>query len=306
MSKRIAEDFYFLERGWLNANQFVFNGEKKILIDTGYISDFSQTKEFIEDAGVRLSEVDLIVSTHSHCDHIGGNKKIWEISGCQIAMHRIDKYFIDSKDAWATWYKYYGQEADFFPVDITLEEGDSIFLDGLKLEVIHTPGHGAGMIALYSPEEKFLISSDACWDGDLGAITTRIEGTIAPFLALDSLEKLSKLHIERMYPGHGPPIDDPQSAIEKCREKIEMFLKEPARIGKDQMRKIFIYILLMKGGFQIDRFLEYLLTTYWYKETGDLFFNGEYERMFEETIQYLRQKGLVHVEGGKYFTTVSA
>ena len=306
MIVEIAENLFFVERGWLNANHFVFNGRQKVLIDTGYISDFEETKRFVQDLGVDLREVDRIVSTHSHCDHIGGNKRIQDLSRCKIAMHKIDKFFINSKDDWATWWRYYDQEAEFFRVVISLEEGDCVFLDELKLEVIHTPGHGAGMIALYSPKEKFLISSDALWDGDLGVLTIRVEGSIAPFLALNSLEKLSTLGVDRIYPGHGPPIIEPKVAIQKCREKLEGFLKDPSRIGMDQLRKILIYILLMKRGFTVDEFFDYLMGTHWFRETVDLYFGGNYERTFNQTMESLLEKGVVLIEKGKYLSTVGA
>ena len=306
MIVEIAENLFFVQRGWLNANHFVFNGRQKVLIDTGYISDFEETKRFVQDLGVDLREVDRIVSTHSHCDHIGGNKRIQDLSRCKIAMHKIDKFFINSKDDWATWWRYYDQEAEFFQVVISLEEGDCVFLDELKLEVIHTPGHGAGMIALYSPKEKFLISSDALWDGDLGVLTIRVEGSIAPFLALNSLEKLSTLGVDRIYPGHGPPIIEPKVAIQKCREKLEGFLKDPSRIGMDQLRKILIYILLMKRGFTVDEFFDYLMGTHWFRETVDLYFGGNYERTFNQTMESLLEKGVVLIEKGKYLSTVGA
>lgn len=306
MVAEIAQNLFFVERGWLNANHFVFNGTKKVLIDTAYISDFEDTENFIRDLGVDLREVNLIVGTHSHCDHIGGNRKIQDLSECKIAMHKIEKSFMDSGDDWATWWRYYDQEAEFFQVDISLEEGNHIFLDELKLEVIHTPGHGAGMIALYSPEEKFLISSDAVWDGDLGVLTIRVEGSIAPFLALDSLEKLSTLEVDRIYPGHGPPIGDPKAAIQRCRKKLEGFLRDPSRIGRDQLRKIFIYTLLMKGGFPVHEFFDYLMKTHWYRETVDLFFGGSYERTFEQTMEALMGKGVIHREGERYQASVKA
>jgi hydroxyacylglutathione hydrolase len=306
MVAEIAENFFFVERGWLNANHFVFNGREKVLIDTGYISDFEDTKKFIRDLGVDLREVNLIVGTHSHCDHIGGNRKIQDLSECKIAMHKIEKSFMDSGDDWATWWRYYDQEADFFQVDISLQEGNHILLDELKLEVIHTPGHGAGMIALYSPEEKFLISSDAVWDGDLGVLTIRVEGSIAPFLALDSLEKLSTLEVDRIFPGHGPPIRDPKAAIQRCRRKLEGFLRDPSRIGRDQLRKIFIYTLLMKRGFPVHEFFDYLMKTHWYRETVDLFFGGRYERTFQQTMEALMGKGVIHREGERYQASIKA
>ena len=147
-----------------------------MLIDTGYLGDFEETARLIEACGVELESIGFIINTHSHCDYIGGNLRIRELSGCGIAIHRKDKELIEARDDWATWYSFYDQEAEFFPVDTALEDGDLIYLDNLELEVIHTPGHARGGISLYCPKERFLISSDAAWAGDFGVINTIVEG----------------------------------------------------------------------------------------------------------------------------------
>lgn len=304
MIKEISKNLFFIQRGWLNANHFVFNGKKKILIDTGYITDFEETKRWIETTGVDLRSVDLIVSTHSHCDHIGGNNKIQEISGCQIAIHQVDKQLIDSRDDWSTWYRFYDQEAEFFPVDIALEEGDQISLDGLKLEVIHTPGHARGGISLYCPEERFLISSDALWDGDTGVLNTVVEGGEAPSLALESLEKISRLNFHTIYPGHGGIIHDPRGAIQKSRTKLEGIIKDPTKLGSDHLKKILIWALLMKKGYPKDDFFNYLLTTHWFKAVVDLYFESRYEDKFDEIMEEFLERNIVFIREGYYYTSI--
>jgi len=120
----ILKDLYFIERGFLNANHFVYRSENPTLIDTAYIADYDETTGLIEQLDVKLSDVELIVSTHCHCDHIGGNKRIQDQSGCDIALHKIGKYFIDTRDDWATWWQYYNQEAAFFDCTMALNDGD--------------------------------------------------------------------------------------------------------------------------------------------------------------------------------------
>ncbi|MDZ4163868.1 MAG: MBL fold metallo-hydrolase [Smithellaceae bacterium] len=304
MIQEISNNLFFIERGWLNANHFVFNGKKKILIDTGYITDFEETKRWIETTGVDLRSVDLIVSTHSHCDHIGGNNKIQEISKCQIAIHRIDKQLIDAKDDWSTWYRFYDQEAEFFPVDIALEEGEHISLDGLKLEVIHTPGHARGGISFYCPEERFLISSDALWDGDIGVLNTIVEGKEAPILAMASLEKISPLDIRVIYPGHGGIITDPKGTIKKCKKRLEDFIKDPLKLGKDHLKKILIWTLLMKRGHSVSDFFDYLMTTHWFRAVVDLYFEGRYQEKFDELIEEFLRRNTVYIKDGYYHTSI--
>lgn len=304
MIQEISKNLFFVQRGWLNANHFVFNGKRKILIDTGYITDFEETRKWIEAAGVELRSVDLIVSTHSHCDHIGGNNKIQEISKCQIAIHRIDKQLIDSRDDWSTWYRFYDQEAEFFPVDIALEEGGEIYLDDLELEVIHTPGHARGGISLYCPGEHFLISSDALWDGDTGVLNTIVEGREAPSLAMESLGKIIPLNIHTIYPGHGSIIHDPERAIKKCKRRLEEFIKNPIKLGQDHLKKILVWSLLMKKGYPKDDFFDYLMTTHWFKAVVGSYFEAKYREKFNELIEEFLERNIVIIKDGYYHTTV--
>lgn len=93
----ILDDLYFIERGYLNANHFVFISDQPVLIDTAYLSDVDQTLQMIADLGINVADTRLIINTHCHCDHIGGNKLIQDKSGCDIAVHKIGKYFIDAQ-----------------------------------------------------------------------------------------------------------------------------------------------------------------------------------------------------------------
>ncbi|MEW6425088.1 MAG: MBL fold metallo-hydrolase [Bacillota bacterium] len=207
------------------------------MIDTGYKKDLDHTLSFIRQTGLDPAAVELIIATHSHCDHIGGNRAIQELSGCGIAMHTIDHHFIESKNDWSTWWRYYGQEADFFAVAHGLEDGDTIRLDELELIVLHTPGHASGQISLYSPQHRFLIAADALWDGDFGVLTTRIEGNSSPFLQQKTLDRLALLDLSVIYPGHGSPLHDPRRAVDRCRKRLESFLWNPERMGRDQIKK---------------------------------------------------------------------
>ncbi|MDI7261352.1 MAG: MBL fold metallo-hydrolase [Thermodesulfobacteriota bacterium] len=304
MIQEISENLFFIQRGWLNANHFVFNGKKKILIDTGYITHFEETKKWIERVGVDLQTTELIISTHSHCDHIGGNKRIQKISGCQIAIHQIDKKSIDSKDDWATWYWFYDQEAEFFPVDISLEEGEKVFLDEQELEVIHTSGHARGGISLYSPQGQFLISSDALWDGETAILNTIVEGEDAPSLAMDSLRKISALDIHIIYPGHGGIIHNPEEAIQKCERRLDDFIKNPSKLGQDHLKKIIIGALLMKKGYPQDGFFNYLMTNHWFKAVVDLYFEGRYQDKFNDLMEEFLKRNSIFIKDEYYHTTV--
>ena len=300
----ILKDLFFIERGFLNGNHFVYRSDAPVLIDTGYVSDFNETERLITGLGVNLSDVSLIINTHTHCDHIGGNHIIQEKSGCDIALHKVGKHIIDTKDNWSTWWKYYNQEADFFKCTITMEDGDIIAIGPHEFRVIYTPGHASDGIILYNIQEKILISSDTLWEKDMAVMTLRVEGSTALFRMQDSLKKIESLDVKKVYPGHGRPFRDIKKAILRSKEKIERYLLDRDIIGDDLIKKIVVYTLLMKKTINENDFFPYLMDTYWYKETVDYYFNNEYEMKYKQIMNTLLKRGVIKRENGNLSTTV--
>lgn len=300
----ILKNLYFIERGFLNGNHFVFRSDKPVLIDTAYVGDFDETASLIAQLDLKLSDVQLIISTHCHCDHIGGNKRIQDFSGCDIALHKIGKYFIDTRNDWATWWQYFGQEADFFDCTLTLNDGDVVSIGPYGFEVIHTPGHAAEGVVLYNRKEKLLISSDTLWKNDMAVMTLRIEGSAAPFHMLESLEKLASLDVQMVYPGHGPPFRDIHSALTKARSRLNHFLNHREQMGLDLLKKIIIYTLMMRKSVEADSFYNDLMQTLWYKETVELYFNREYGLIYDVIIKDFQKREVVKVHNGQMITTI--
>ena len=300
----ILKDLFYIERGYLNGNHFVYRFKSPILIDTGYVSDFNETERLITGLGVNLSDVSLIINTHTHCDHIGGNHIIQEKSGCDIALHKVGKHFIDTQDNWSTWWEYYNQEADFFKCTITMEDGDIIAIGPHEFRVIYTPGHASDGIILYNIQEKILISSDTLWEKDMAVMTLRVEGSTALFHMQESLEKIESLDVKKIYPGHGRPFRDIKKAILRSKEKIERYLLDRDIIGDDLIKKIVVYTLLMKKTINENDFFPYLMDTYWYKETVDYYFNNEYEMKYKQIMNTLLKRGVIKRENGNLSTTV--
>lgn len=300
----ILKNLFFIERGFLNGNHFVYRSDAPVLIDTGYISDFDETEKSITRLGVNLADVSLIISTHTHCDHIGGNHRIQQQSRCDIALHKIGKYFIDTRDDWATWWRYFNQEAEFFECTRSLEDGDMIRLGPHEFKVIYTPGHAADGIVLHNRRDKILISSDTLWQTDMAAMTLRVEGSRALFHMQEALQRIEKLEVKMVYPGHGPPFQDMQKAITRCKNRIENFLRNPAAIGEDLLKKIIVYTLLMKKVVPADALFGYLMQTYWFKETVDLYFKSQYEAKYEEVMNSFLKRGIIKTINGGLYTTV--
>ncbi|MBI4596117.1 MAG: MBL fold metallo-hydrolase, partial [Candidatus Tectomicrobia bacterium] len=173
-----------------------------------------------------------------------------------------------------------------------------------ELQVLHTPGHARGGICLYCQKERWLISSDALWDGDLGVLNTIIEGLDAPFVALKSLEKLASLDIDMVYPGHGGMFHDHRAAIEKCRRRLEEFIDHPASLGNDHLKKILIYTLLMKNGYPKDDLFPYLMRGLWFRPVVDAYFESRYWEKFDDLMEEFLERKIIYVADGYYLTSI--
>lgn len=302
--KEIMDDLFFVQRGYLNGNHFVYRAERPVLIDTGYVADFSETERLIESLGVAIPRVRLIISSHCHCDHIGGNKIIQERSSCDIAMHRIGKHFIDTKNRWATWWQYYHQEADFFGCTEALDDGQTVAVGPHEFTVIYTPGHSADGFVFYHEKEKILISADTLWESDMAVITERVEGSRACFSMLESLEKLEELDVNMVYPGHGRPFSDVSGAIARTRKRLRGFLESRRKMGDDLLKKIIVYTLMMRRRVPEASFFDDLMGTIWFKETVDFYFQGDYAAAYRRIMKDFLHRGIVKQENDHLYTTV--
>jgi glyoxylase-like metal-dependent hydrolase (beta-lactamase superfamily II) len=116
----------------------------------------------------------------------------------------------------------------------------------------------------YNPAERALISSDTLWENDMAVLTTRVEGSAAPFAMLDSLDRLERLEVKTVYPGHEKPFSDAASAIANTRRRLKSFLEDPKRIGNDLLKKIIVFTLMMKRGTDEATFFDGLMETIWF------------------------------------------
>ncbi len=302
--REILPGLYFFERGYLNGNHLAAAGDAPALVDTGYASGLTVTLQHLAAVGIEPAAVRTVVNTHLHCDHVGGNPALQGASGCQAWLHRAACAAVEKEDRRATWWDYYGQAGEFFPVGRWLEDGEEILLGVHPFRVVHLPGHAPDLIALYHPGEKLLISSDALWERGLAVVTPEVEGGDAPRRWLDSLDRLACLPVDRVYPGHGAPFDDFSGALEQTRSRLELYCTDPCTMADDLLRKITVYTLLMGGAAPEAGFFDRLLTTRWFPATVDRWFGGEYRAKYDETVAYLLRRRAAVREQGRLRTLV--
>ncbi len=198
--------------GPIMANCYILGCEetrKAIVIDPGDEPD----RILMALARSKLT-VAYILNTHGHFDHVGGNRRMKEVTGAILAIHEEDEPMLSQLSASAASF---GLSAENSPMaDQYLREGDTINAGNISLKVIHTPGHSRGGVCLYSP--GYLFSGDTLFAGSIGR--TDLPGGDYDTLIASIKTRLLPLPKETIiYPGHGP-----ESSIE-MESRINPFLR---------------------------------------------------------------------------------
>lgn len=300
----MLEGLFFIQRGFLSGNHFAYRAEEPILIDTAYASEIPRTLASLEALGVDWRRTSRILCTHAHCDHVGANRVIQEASGCEVALHRVGKRFIDEGDRWSTWWDYYGQEAELFQCARGLEDGEELPVGPHRFRVVHTPGHSADGIVLYEPRSRVLLSADTLWERDMPVVTEAVEGDGAVEALLSSLERIAGLEVNVVFPGHGSPFTDVRGALVRAEGRLRGYLRDRTRLGEDLLKRILVYTLLMRGAFPEAELFPFLVGSRWFQDAIGRYFGADSEGKYRETLDGLRRRGAVRVEAGRVLTTV--
>lgn len=166
---------------------------KAAIVDPG--GDEQRLLELVQASNL---EVEYIIATHGHPDHVCGNRRLKEATGAAIVMHEADDDFF-SRDQVKNYFSMLGLEATP-PTDIRVKDGDQISFGEVSLEVIHTPGHTPGGMCLYNKPD--LITGDTLFVGGIGR--TDFPGGSHHELISSIQQKLLKLPPETIvWPGHG-------------------------------------------------------------------------------------------------------
>ena len=293
-----------MQAGWPSANSCLITSDPPVLVDTGYHTELSALEARLAEHGLRLRDIQLIINTHSHSDHIGGNSAIQARSGAPIVMHEYEGRAINQGDWWATGLRYLDQEAPPFPVARYLHDGEVLRFGDIELEVLHLPGHSCGGIVLYDRAQETLVLGDVFHADDVGWINARIEGAIAVYNARRSLERLRELRVRRAYSGHGPAIIDVAASLQAAMDRIDAFIADPRRMALHGMKRVFVFALMIRGGLPEQEVVAYLSRTLWFPEFCAQYFDGEpCEGVARRLLAELRASRAITVRNGRVVST---
>jgi len=175
-----------------------------IVIDPG-----DEIHRVMDLLGRHKLQVQAIVSTHAHIDHVGGLKKLHDYTGAPVLMHRDDVPLYQAMDMQAGFLGI--EPPPTTDVHQFLREGDTLEWGNLRAEVIHTPGHTPGSCCLFLQPgaQKVTIANPVLFAGDTlfrGSIgRTDLWGGSLEKIMESLLTKLLALPEETLvHPGHGP------------------------------------------------------------------------------------------------------
>ncbi len=185
-----------MSMGIFETNTYILHSEaisETVIVDPAISSDILLDE-------VRGRDVSFVVNTHGHFDHIGGNRVLKEMMGCQIVIHQNDALMLEDPEKNLS--VHFANEVVSPPADIELEKpGDFVLkIDGFCFDWVFVPGHTSGGIALYDKENAILISGDFIFKASCGR-TDFPEGSELEMRK--SLKWVETLPDETMvYPGH--------------------------------------------------------------------------------------------------------
>lgn len=218
-----------LERGWLSANNVVFRTGVRAVVDTGYWTHQEQTLQLIKDA-LCGAELDVVVNTHLHSDHCGGNlalKKHYPVAKLFIPKG-LSKH-VSEWDAEALTYGPTGQHCPPFMFDDVLHAGAELQLGDMAWEVHSAPGHDPHSVILFQRAHRILISADALWKNGFGVVFPELEGERAFAEVEMTLNLIEELAPRVVIPGHGAVFTDVTSALERARRRLLGFVNDPRK-----------------------------------------------------------------------------
>ncbi|MCX2862861.1 MBL fold metallo-hydrolase [Paucibacter sp. PLA-PC-4] len=294
-----------IERGWLSSNSVLLGGDERgaILIDSGYCTHAQQTASLLAAAlavDAPGSALRLIVNTHLHSDHCGGNAHLQALHQCPIWIPPGDFEAAKDWDEAKLSYGDTGQQCPRFTPTQPLAPGERLRQAGRDWEAHAAPGHDRHSIILFEPQSRLLISADALWERGFGIVFPEIDGLDAFDDVEATLHLIESLNPALVVPGHGAPFDDIPSALGEARSRLAFFRQRPDRHARHAAKALIMFHLLEASSQAPGLLLDWLMVTPIHRKLWQGYFKSQSLQGWSiELIDELLKSGVVRQHDGK-------
>jgi glyoxylase-like metal-dependent hydrolase (beta-lactamase superfamily II) len=200
----------------------VYDGTDWLLIDIGYEDTVAEIIEIIRQMDFPLSRCKYLVATHADVDHVQGLKLAKEMLPQAETVGHIDaKRPLADGDRIVTYAEISAQGISIdlpkIQLNRTIDEGDTLQVGDVSLDVWHTPGHAAGQLAFRLG--NLLFSGDNIYrDGCVGNIDAHHGSDIPDFI--QSLERIRDSQVEWLLPSHGPIFRNNRKLLQSTIDRL--------------------------------------------------------------------------------------
>lgn len=288
------------ERGWLSSNNILIQGEGgTALIDSGYCTHAEQTLALV-DSALQGRPLDLLLNTHLHSDHCGGNAALQaRYPALQTHIPPGHADFVRVWDAHALSYTPTGQQCPRFHLNATLQPGSEMRLGDLHWQVHAAPGHDPHSVILFEPQSRTLVSADALWEKGFGVVFPELDGNDAFDEVAATLEVIERLNPATVIPGHGAPFTDAPQAIAYSRQRLNGFVQNPAKHLQYAAKVLLKFKLLEARHLEMDALLAWARGTSYFATMLATHFAGQsFEAAASQLVHDLVRSGAARLQDG--------
>jgi len=240
-----------LERGWLSSNSLLMLGDPRgaVIVDTGYCTHKEQTLALVRAALEPTQQaLRLIVNTHLHSDHCGGNAFLSAAFGsCPVWIPPGHFRAAQEWDQQVLSYEPTGQQCERFAPARALQPGEMLAQGHRAWRVLAAPGHDPHSVMLFDLESGVLMSADALWERGFGIVFPELDGEDGFDEVERSLDLIESLDVHVVVPGHGRMFTDVATALAEARARLAFFRRHPDRHARHAAKALLVFHMLDVG-----------------------------------------------------------
>lgn len=259
---QLPQGITLFERGWLSSNNILIRDKDHCaLVDSAYASHATQTLALVTSA-LRGQALDLLINTHLHSDHCGGNALLQaHYPRLQTLIPPGHARYVVPWDPVALSYQPTGQTCPPFAYSATLRPDTELALGAQVWEIHAAPGHDPHSVILFEPQSRLLISADALWENGFGVVFPELDGADAFKEVAQTLDVIEALAPRLVIPGHGAPFSDVAEALARARRRLDSFSQAPEKHARYAAKVLLKFKLLDAQNIPLAGLLQWARTT---------------------------------------------